>query len=356
MPDTDISFVDESLTMLLKAGKDFPDSNLDFSIAYISVVGVSLLAPLLKSTGRKRAVVGLAPINRANAFLRLQDMGVEVSVYVTESRRIFHPKIYYGTTNAQSWAMIGSSNLTQNGLSLNIERNLFIMGQRHAEPFSSIESQLDSFRTQAYPFNDDIKRIVEKIEKLPRLTENEYLQELVRAGIKPKRITANVANIPLEVQQVALEALLDLTKTSRLEYSYQMLLLLVMLSQTGNNGIFSIEDTAVRFSRFYELRVKAGLPVEKFYHSRKAEVEDNWQNINRLKYLIKINPFPRFERRGLLDLSEDTNYFIVNPALLTIMIPTLKSNLRSVAIDKLAAHYADDRQKIEEMVTIAIDK
>lgn len=104
------------------------------------------------------------------------------------------------------------------------------------------------------------------------------------------------------------------------------------------------------------LRVKAGLPIEKNYRSKKAEVENNWQNINRLKYLIKINPFPRFERRGLLGISDDENYFIVNTALLAAITPSLKLKLRSDAIDKLAIHYGETRQKIEEMVTEALER
>jgi HKD family nuclease len=174
MSDADVNFVDKSLQMLLQAGRDYPDANLDFSVAYISAVGVSLLQPLLRTTGRKRAVVGLAPINRLNAFLKLQDLDVEVYVYVAEPRRVFHPKIYYGATNGQSWAMIGSSNLTQNGLSFNVERNLFIVGQRHMEPFSSIETQLDTFRAQAYPFDSNIQKTIDKIEKSSKVTEEKY--------------------------------------------------------------------------------------------------------------------------------------------------------------------------------------
>ncbi len=357
MPDSDINFVDKSLQMLLQAGKDYPNANLDFSVAYVSAVGVSLLQPLLKTTGRKRAVVGLTPINRLNAFLRLQDLDVEVYVYVAESRRVFHPKIYYGATNAKSWAMIGSSNLTQNGLSFNVERNLFIVGQRHTEPFSSIEAQLDTFRIQAYPFDTSIQRVLEKIEnkeRFAKLPEDKYLQELRSAGIEPKAIDIGIIPIPQEVQNIALGALEDLIRSSRLEYAYQMLLLLVMLKHADINGVFSMEETAICFSQFYSFRVEAGLPIEKIYGSKSAEVEKHWNDTRNLKRIIKTNPFPRFERRGLLDLSEDVAYLIINPALLAKLTPSLKSKLRSEAIDKLATHFSEDRQMIEEMVIKAI--
>ena len=141
MPETEITLVDRSLQKLLQVGKEYPNSDLDFSVSYVSPTGLSLLRHLLKAAKRKRAVVGLCLINRVNAFLELQDFGVEVYVYVTDSIRIFHPKIYYGTTNGLAWAMVGSSNMTGKGLSLNVERNLFLTGYRHTEPFTSIETQ-----------------------------------------------------------------------------------------------------------------------------------------------------------------------------------------------------------------------
>ena len=70
-----------------------------------------------------RAVVGLCLINRVNAFLELQDFGVGLYVYIAEPKRVFHPKIYYGTTNARAWAMVGSSNMTGNGLYIKRKRS-----------------------------------------------------------------------------------------------------------------------------------------------------------------------------------------------------------------------------------------
>ena len=44
--------------------------------------------------------------------------------------------------------------------------------------------------------------------------------------------------------------------------------------------------------------------------------------------MIKTDPFPRFERKGLLDISEDNQYYIVNPALLAALTPSSKDELR----------------------------
>jgi HKD family nuclease len=86
------------------------------------------------------------------------DCNVEVYVYVTSLYTLFHPKIYFDKLNAQARAMVGSSNLTKRGLSLNVEHNLFITGQRHREPFISIEAQIAAFCSQAYLFDSNIEK------------------------------------------------------------------------------------------------------------------------------------------------------------------------------------------------------
>ncbi|MGZ6367911.1 MAG: phospholipase D-like domain-containing protein, partial [Ktedonobacteraceae bacterium] len=84
---------------------------------------------------------------------------------MTSIYTLFHPKIYFGKLNAQAWAMVGSSNLTKRGLSLNVEHNLFITGQRHTEPFISIEAQIAAFCSEAYPFDSAIEKELAKIEE-----------------------------------------------------------------------------------------------------------------------------------------------------------------------------------------------
>jgi len=60
--------------------------------------------------------------------------------------------------------MVDSSNLTKSGLSLNVEHNLFISGQRHTEPFISIEAQIAAFCSQAYLFDAAIEKELAMIE------------------------------------------------------------------------------------------------------------------------------------------------------------------------------------------------
>jgi len=123
---------------------------------------------MLKTAPKARAIVGLNVLNRVSAFQMLRDdCNVEVYVYVTSIYTLFHPKIYFGKMNAQAWALVGSSNLTKRGLSMNVEHNLFITGQRHTEPFISIEAQVAAFCNQAYLFDIDIETKLRKIEREP---------------------------------------------------------------------------------------------------------------------------------------------------------------------------------------------
>ncbi len=351
MPEFAISFVDKALQTLLQAGKDYPDSDLDISVAYISANGALWLEPLFKRTRRKRVVAGLCSINRVNSFLRLQDLGVEIYVYPAKPGKVFHPKIYYGAGNSQAWALIGSSNLTQNGLSLNVERNLFITGQRHTEPFTSIESQLEVFRTQSYRFNNDIEQKLTEIErKIGRgIAEEEYAKRLIDIGIKPKADI--ISTIPDEVQQVAIDTLLQFAQTTPLIYAYQMLLLLIMLDYVDENGILSVDVAVDLFRAFYNMRSKLGLRRET---DERAVVANPNASHAVIRQMLKDSPVPRFERKGLLDVSEDNKYLMINPALLAGITPQLKQGLRELAIRRIAEHYEEDVIQIAMIIAASI--
>jgi HKD family nuclease len=208
MPDITVSAIDNSLAVLLQAEKDFPGYSLDFCSGYVSTDGVLLLKNILRAAPKARAIVGLNVTNRVSAFQMLRDdCNVEVYLYVTSIYTLFHPKIYFGKLNAQAWAMVGSSNLTKRGLSMNVEHNLFITGQRHIEPFISIEAQIAAFCSEAYLFDTAIEKELAKIEREMRtnMSDMEYKRRLLTLGLKPKA-QLDIA-ISEEAQQVVLETL-----------------------------------------------------------------------------------------------------------------------------------------------------
>ena len=354
---TIVQTVDNALELLLQATKDFPCASLDICSGYVSTNGIYPLQGIFKSAPYARAVVDLNPINRLNAFRMLRDFGVQVYIYVAPPHTIFHPKVYFGALETQAWALVGSSNLTASGMSTNVEHNLFITGQRHTEPFSSIEARIESFIKQSYLFDREFEKSLLEVERKMKRNQQQvdkYDKYLMEAGIKPKE--GLELTIPAEVQRVALETLYKFARgDTRLEYSYQMLLLLVMLNRSDVNGWFSVKETAHCFKEFYRLRREAGLPPEKKRGSKIAVVDNPGTSLEEMGDMIKTRPFPRFEWRGLLGLSDDSRYFIVNPALLGGLTNKVREDLRGIAIRRIASHFGEDVVSVEAMVVLAIE-
>jgi hypothetical protein len=250
--------------------------------------------------------------------------------------------------------LVGSSNLTKSGLSLNVEHNLFVTGQRHTEPLISIETQIAAFCSQAYLFDADIEKELAKIERGLRNNGSDiaYKKRLQAIGIKPKAQLE--FTIPDEAQQVALETLFEFTENTKLEYAYQLLLLLVMLKWADENGQFSLKGTAHCFSEFYRLRREVGLPTEKSYGLKHAVVDNPHASPAQMRQMLKTSPFPRFERQGLLDLSEDERFFVVNPALLEALTPSVRESLRRKAVGRLVEYFGEEEGIIEGMVARGI--
>jgi hypothetical protein len=150
--------------------------------------------------------------------------------------------------------------------------------------------------------------------------------------------------IPEEAHQVALETPFEFTENTKLEYAYQMLLLLVMLKWADEDGQFSLKEAANCFSEFYRLRREAGLPAEISYALKHTVVDNPNATPSQMRQMLKTSPFPRFERQGLLDLSEDDRYFVVNPALLEALTPTVRESLWRKGIGRLVEHLGSRRK------------
>jgi hypothetical protein len=133
-----------------------------------------------------------------------------------------------------------------------------------------------------------------------------------------------------------------------------MLLLRVMLKCADENGEFSLKETAHCFSEFYRLHREAGLPTEKSYGWKHAVVDNPNATTSQICHMLKTSPFPRFERQGLLELSEDDRYFVLNPALLEALTPAVRDSLRRKAVGRLVEHFGEDEDRIEEMVKGAV--
>ncbi len=90
---------------------------------------------------------------------------------------------------------------------------------------------------------------------------------------------------------------------------------------------------------------EAGLLAEKSYGFKRAIVDKPDASPSQIRQVLKTSPFLRFERQGLLDMSEDERYFVVNLALLEALTPTVKEGLRKKAVESVAGHFGEDENR-----------
>jgi hypothetical protein len=221
-----------------------------------------------------------------------------------------------------------------------------LFGKLHALPKDA--KPLTQWRNRDAAFDN----VVQGIRQVVQEVVEKYQEQLHPSGIRRKEKSLPAV---LGSSQVALEKLTEFAKTADLEYAYQMLLLLVMLSRSDQRGVFSVEVTARCFGEFYRLRREAGFsPAEKKRGGKTTVVDKPNVSLNELKTLVKTRPFPRFERARLLDLSEDEVYFLINPMVSGVLTPDVKEMLRKLAISRIAMHFEEDEAKIEERVMLVI--
>lgn len=89
-----------------------------FSVAFVRRSGVRLLQKRIMPIASKITVfAGIRnPITSSQGLGLLLELGARVyCVDVGQSRRIFHPKIYFSKSGNQAALMVGSANLTMGG-------------------------------------------------------------------------------------------------------------------------------------------------------------------------------------------------------------------------------------------------
>ncbi len=144
-----------------------------------------------------------------------------------------------------------------------------------------------------------------------------------------------------------IEALEEFVLTARMVQSYQMLLLLVMLSQ-AKGGRFSLQTAASRFTRFYQARTRAGLVAEQQHGSKQAAID-----ARQIESTIKNSPFPRFRDRGFLTLEGDQ--FEIPPALHRALTAEVRAQVRALAIRRLATYFGEGEAAIDALLQQSIE-
>ncbi len=106
---------------------------LDIAVAWVRASGMAYLAgslaSFLRNGGRMSIIVGIDLRNTTReglqALLDLEQCGsCETFVYHNEADSIFHPKLYLFRNEEEARLIVGSNNITQSGLYVNVEAGL----------------------------------------------------------------------------------------------------------------------------------------------------------------------------------------------------------------------------------------
>ena len=159
--------------------------SLDIAVAWVRASGMSYLserlANFLRHGGHLSVVVGIDIHNTTRAGLQslldLEQHGhCETFVYPNEAGGVFHPKIYLFRNEEEARLIVGSNNITESGLYVNVEAGL----QVDTDLSSAVIAQaLDALAS----WKDQTRRLA------VRLDQN-FLEQLVRAGYVPDEAAA----------------------------------------------------------------------------------------------------------------------------------------------------------------------
>lgn len=130
------------------------------------------------------------------ALLALLDLNINAFVFFVpppkHGKPIFHPKIYLFEGKDKSELIIGSSNLTSNGLFANVEASLLISIDNNVEADRKIVEQLKDYFKGIFDFTDP------NLKKL----SNEIIADLVDANIVPTEAERKAAQDKVEKAEV----------------------------------------------------------------------------------------------------------------------------------------------------------
>ncbi len=141
------------------------------------VIGLSKHITLSKKHLRKITIItGIdQKVTSKEALEALLNLDVNTFIFYQPANTIFHPKIYLFEGKEKSELIIGSSNLTSNGLFTNIETSLLVSINNKVSEDRKIVDQLKDYFKGIFDSNDpNLKSLSQKL-----------IEELVNLGIVP---------------------------------------------------------------------------------------------------------------------------------------------------------------------------
>ena len=142
--------------------KSFADKDFDefrCLVGFASAKGIELLSDALSSFrvnfSKFQIIVGIdeggTPVD---ALRKLIELNLNIKIYHSPVLTIFHPKIYIFNGTTKCKIIVGSSNLTQQGLFQNIEASLMIYFERPDQNGDKVLFDLDKYFASVFQENN----------------------------------------------------------------------------------------------------------------------------------------------------------------------------------------------------------
>lgn len=157
---------------------------LDIAVAWVRASGMAYLserlANFLRHGGRLSVIVGIDLHNTTReglqALLELEQFGrCETYVYHNEAGSVFHPKLYLFRNEEEARLIVGSNNITESGLFVNVEAGLQVDTDIKASLIAQVLDALSSWKNTE--------------SKLAVRLDGDFLAQLSRRGYVPDEAT-----------------------------------------------------------------------------------------------------------------------------------------------------------------------
>jgi HKD family nuclease len=167
------------------------------SVAYLRESGVNMLGQELAFLANKIEIyVGIRNgVTSVQGVLALLKLGIKpYAVDTASARKIFHPKMYMGYNKHQATIIMGSANLTANGLSQNIESSLHASLSRSCvSDETAITKLIDTFTDLPNQHPQNVFRI-DNVRAAVRLMSQRRLMDERLMAVTPGAQIANSAS------------------------------------------------------------------------------------------------------------------------------------------------------------------
>lgn len=243
-----------------------PTAELWLCSAYVNDQGVTAMAPLLRSSGSARALLGAGPLTDPAALRSLE------TTYRSDVRLVphgggseFHPKCYLGLRrDGSAWAAVGSANLTGRGAGENVELLATVEGAADHPFFTDLTDWLAEVESFALKLTPDLLAALEEVRRAygPLSDATAQASQDLAAALQAQAPGSDALTTARAlVDRLQREALLQYIQSTRLFASYKLVILGLLLKTV--DGRLGLSECARRFQAFYLGLEAAGVQPER---------------------------------------------------------------------------------------------